>query len=474
MVRISIDEVGSHCYAQIKEHAAQSGCSVLLLVAPDTDALAACRILTTLMDADNVIYKLKAVAGYLDIREATKTTVVDNEELRSIVMLNCGNLVHTDESLAVDDQPLDLNDESAPFIYMFDCHKPIYHTNILHDKVYVLDDGFVPPEEEVPSENDSDYEFDMEDDNDEDEEDDDEEQENNSESLSESEADEEESAEDQSDNADTEQALERRRKRLRKRSKKRRQQAQDSKKRRRRHVDEKKIEKKKRWKSYYDGDYFGLPIAYIMYRLAQQLNKDRNDLLWLAIVGTTDHYIHHRMDEEAYKDVYNDLRQEVVVHNDRPAPPGSQGDVARDGNGDFDSEHPLYGGTSHGGAPVFDENGNWVRSSHGGNTGEGGSARAPGDEPISLGVVPAGRLGYITPVLEYKFFLHRHWSLYESLYYSPTIGTQLELWTSEDGTRKLHKLLAHCGVPLRDARQPWQHMQNTTKKKSCQDPPLVP
>lgn len=36
----------------------------------------------TLMDADNVIYKLKAVAGYLDIREATKTTVVGNEEVR--------------------------------------------------------------------------------------------------------------------------------------------------------------------------------------------------------------------------------------------------------------------------------------------------------------------------------------------------------------------------------------------------------
>lgn len=46
MVRVTLDELASHCYTQIKEHAAQSGCSVLLLVAPDTDALAACRILT--------------------------------------------------------------------------------------------------------------------------------------------------------------------------------------------------------------------------------------------------------------------------------------------------------------------------------------------------------------------------------------------------------------------------------------------
>lgn len=119
--------------------------------------------------------------------------------------------------------------------------------------------------------------------------------------------------------------------------------------------------------------------------------------------------------------------QEVVVHNDRPAPPGSQGDSSATGGSDFDPDHPLHGGTSHGGAPVFDENGNWIRNSRT----EGEGARAPGDEPISLGVVPAGRLGYISPISEYKFFLHRHWSLYESLYYSPSLGTQLELWTSE-------------------------------------------
>ena len=49
-------------YEAIKEKAVDGGaCSVVILVAPDCDALCACRILTFLLRNDNVTFKVKAL-----------------------------------------------------------------------------------------------------------------------------------------------------------------------------------------------------------------------------------------------------------------------------------------------------------------------------------------------------------------------------------------------------------------------------
>jgi cell division control protein 45 len=68
-------------------------------------------------------------------------------------------------------------------------------------------------------------------------------------------------------------------------------------------------ERKKVWKTYYEGDYFGLPAAYMLHELVFKLNKERNDLLWLAIVGVTDKWLRGKLDDEQYEECYNELQQ---------------------------------------------------------------------------------------------------------------------------------------------------------------------
>ena len=50
-------------------------------------------------------------------------------------------------------------------------------------------------------------------------------------------------------------------------------------------------ERRRLMREYFRGSYYGMPAATVVYQLAQQLNKESNDMLWLAIVGLTDYYI---------------------------------------------------------------------------------------------------------------------------------------------------------------------------------------
>lgn len=63
-------------YEQIVQDAAKArgACTVIVFVAPNCDAMCACRILSYMLRADAVSYKIKPVAGYGDIAAA-------NEEL---------------------------------------------------------------------------------------------------------------------------------------------------------------------------------------------------------------------------------------------------------------------------------------------------------------------------------------------------------------------------------------------------------
>jgi hypothetical protein len=48
-----------------------------------------------------------------------------------------------------------------------------------------------------------------------------------------------------------------------------------------------------------------------MYELAVQINKSRNDLLWLAIIGVTDHFVEEHLDSGSYQKLLALLRDEV-------------------------------------------------------------------------------------------------------------------------------------------------------------------
>ena len=76
---------------------------------------------------------------------------------------------------------------------------------------------------------------------------------------------------------------------------------------------------------YYRGSFYSLPASYVMYQLAQQLSRAQNDLLWLAIVGLTDHYIHERMSQDVYQELVQVYQSEVLSLNQEDTNNGGSG-----------------------------------------------------------------------------------------------------------------------------------------------------
>lgn len=64
---------------------------------------------------------------------------------------------------------------------------------------------------------------------------------------------------------------------------------------------------------------------------------------------------------------------------------------------------------------------------------------------------------------DYHLFLLRHWTLYDSFFYSSLVNSKLNLWT-EDGKKKLHKLFAKMGISLSVAQQKWLYMDIGVKR----------
>lgn len=64
---------------------------------------------------------------------------------------------------------------------------------------------------------------------------------------------------------------------------------------------------------------------------------------------------------------------------------------------------------------------------------------------------------------DYALFVLRHWSLYQAMLHSSYLGAKLQLWT-EDGRKRLHKMLAKMGISLREAQEQWSHMHIHLKK----------
>lgn len=65
---------------------------------------------------------------------------------------------------------------------------------------------------------------------------------------------------------------------------------------------------------------------------------------------------------------------------------------------------------------------------------------------------------------DFSLFLLRQWSLYESMVHSSYTSAKLFLW-SEEGRKKLHKLLARVGITLQEAQEPWMHTTPSLKRE---------
>ena len=116
-----------------------SSATVLILVAPDVDALCAARILTTLLNGDCIGYRVLPVSGWARLAEINTDLVKDNDVLRSVILLNLGALVDLSEYF-----------ELPPHVrlHVIDSHRPwnlanLFSSGVEAEQVIVWDDGDV-------------------------------------------------------------------------------------------------------------------------------------------------------------------------------------------------------------------------------------------------------------------------------------------------------------------------------------------
>jgi cell division control protein 45 len=160
-------------------------------------------------------------------------------------------------------------------------------------------------------------------------------------------------------------------------------------------------ERKKRLYRYYSSTFHGTAASKQFYELAQQLNKDRNDTLWLCILGLTDLYIHQQIGSDLYREHVEDLEDEVRRKNDDQA------------------------------------------------------ASYTTDDGTIVQVQESGKIHFEPVAL--RLMLLRHWSLYESMFHSDYTAARLGIWQAR-GREKLEEMLAKMGLSLKEAKQKYEFM----------------
>jgi cell division control protein 45 len=186
-------------------------------------------------------------------------------------------------------------------------------------------------------------------------------------------------------------------------------------------------------KYYQLGASYSEPVSSLVYSLASELGREDNDLLWNAIVGVSSLELCGRTGSgvglnplsaaggsagwngDRGERIRSVLRDEVRRLN-----PVDLKDIAREASlGDASAVVPT-------------------------------SARSATDKSIRLSPEP-------------RFLLLRHWSLYESMLHSPYLSARLHIW-SDQGRRRLDKLLAKMGVSLSQCKQNYTHMDMELKR----------
>lgn len=170
------------------------------------------------------------------------------------------------------------------------------------------------------------------------------------------------------------------------------------------------------------GTSYSEPLSSLLYNLAEELGREDNDLLWLAIVGVSAIELNNTdLSRSKTAGAFTNRTERIravlqdEVRRLNPTPP---------------SELTLFRHDGDGSLPT--------------------TARSPTDTSIRLSPEP-------------KFLLTRHWSLYESMLHSPYLSSRLHIW-SEAGRKRLDRLLTKMGVSLDEARKGYTHMDIELKQ----------
>ena len=182
-------------------------------------------------------------------------------------------------------------------------------------------------------------------------------------------------------------------------------------------------QRRERLRSYYNsGTFYGSPAAFIAYQLARQLRfGELGDLLWLACVGVTDAYLHSRVDLYGYTQMTIGLKESCF----KLFPTDKYQNVIN---------------------TVYAED---LMSASGG-----------GDKTK----ITFSDNGRIVVEKDYRFFLLRHSSLFDSMVHSDHMSTKLQVWTKK-GMHRLQELLAKMGYPLEECKQPFAFMRPSLKRR---------
>lgn len=319
---------------------------VVVFVAPDCDSVCACHMLTTLFRMDNVPYKVRPIANYEEMKSSCRASFSkrQDEDVQNVVLLNCGGSVNLTSFLELQENVI---------LYVIDSHRPYHLANVSSEnlQVRIIDES--NEHNEYPSDDEIE-EF----------------------------SEEGETIEGWSPD-------------------------EYSQKKRRKTSRSLREAKQQLIADYYQGSYFGQAASMILYSLAQQLSRDDNMLLWCAIVGLTDQFVHSRTQIDRYNEHVVELRHEVLSKNEN----SNQSDEP----GSIDKGSPVI----NPGQVMFEAN-------------------------------------------ELIFFHYRHIALLDSIYHSKYVASRLGVW-KDQGSKKLRTFLARMGIPLRECSLSYMVMKTLYK-----------
>ena len=166
-------------------------------------------------------------------------------------------------------------------------------------------------------------------------------------------------------------------------------------------------QKRQKYREYYKGTFFGQPAAHTAHVLAEQLNKGSSGSLWLSIIGSTHHFLNGHLNNDKYNLYVLSYKTQLNSYS------GGSG-----------AEYKLDDGT----------------------------------------VVPVAKSSSIEYIAELRLMLHRHWSLYNALYFSDYVASKLGIWQT-NGKSTLKTFLARMGISLKECNQKFSFMSVRLKAK---------
>ncbi|KAI8841076.1 CDC45 family [Chytriomyces cf. hyalinus JEL632] len=265
-------------YTRIKTDAAAlpNANTVFIIASPDPDSLCACKMLSSLLKSDCIMHQIIPVSGYDHLAKTNRMKIENNEDLRSIIMLNCGGVIDIASTISIPDRAT---------VYLIDSHRPLHLGSIyLYEQVNVLDDGEI---EEMKDVEEAFQAIEMADNANADSEeegsdDSDEEADGAVEQQPGLELDGDDEEDPFNDGFGDDDTADLRRKRA------------ESRRKRNGYLDI--------LRDYYEeGSYYGMSASQIVYMMLNQVGKVTGDALWLSIVALTDQYLNDRIKMRAYK-----------------------------------------------------------------------------------------------------------------------------------------------------------------------------